>query len=145
MFLLDTNVISELSKGSRADRGVVDFLRANQDKICLPVQVIGELRGGVERLRRRNDLPQAARLESWLENVLDTFATRILAFDLVCAETWGRLMSVDQQNPVDRQMAAIALVYELTVVTRNTDHFDGTGVPVLNPFAADASPDPRLI
>jgi predicted nucleic acid-binding protein len=106
----------------------------------VPVFVIGELRGGIERLRRRGDQPQAASLEVWLQTVHEDFAARILAFDLTCAETWGQLMSIDTQNPIDKQLAAMALVYDLSVVTHNVSHFEGTGVRVLNPFAADAGP-----
>jgi predicted nucleic acid-binding protein len=67
---------------------------------------------------------------------------RILNFDLACAALWGRLMGPSDQNPIDKQIAAIALHYDLTVVTRNVTHFAGTGVRLLNPFEADAGPDP---
>lgn len=63
---------------------------------------------------------------------------RILSFDLQCAKIWGALMGVNDQHIVDRQIAAIALHYDLTIVTRNTAHFADMGVPVLNPFLADA-------
>jgi predicted nucleic acid-binding protein len=69
---------------------------------------------------------------------------RILSFDLQCAKVWGALMGVNDQHIVDRQIAAIALVYDLTIVTRNTAHFAGMGVRVLNPFLAD-SPSPQPI
>jgi hypothetical protein len=137
VYLVDTNVISERRKGARADRGVIDFINAPEHELFLPVQVVGELLRGVENLRARGDHPQALRLEAWLQPLLEEFAPRILAFDLLCAEAWGKLMGVNDQNPVDKQIAAIALVYDLTVVTRNTDHFAGTGVRLLNPFAAD--------
>jgi predicted nucleic acid-binding protein len=140
MFLVDTNVLSEGRKGARADAGVVDFLGRKEHELFLPVQVVGELRSGIESLRQRGDLPQALRLETWLESVLDEYAQRILAFDLQCAKMWGILMGSNDQHIVDRQIAAIALVYDLTVVTRNTAHFAGMGVRVLNPFLADASP-----
>lgn len=145
MFLLDTNVIGELGKGIKADPGVVNLLKANEDRLFLPVQVIGELRGGIEHLRRRRDVPQARRLENWFELVLETFADRILPFDLTCAQTWGRLISANDQNAVDKQIAAIALVYGLTVVTRNTDHFEGTGVSIINPFTDDLRPGSRPV
>jgi len=138
MFLLDTNVLSELRKGSKADPGVAQFVRNTDHKAYLPVQVVGEIRGGIERLRRRRDLPQASRLEAWLEFVLYEYEDDILDFNLVCAETWGVLMGLNDQHVVDKQIAAIALVYDLTVVTRNTGHFAGTGARLLNPFAADA-------
>jgi hypothetical protein len=140
MYLVDTNAISELRKGSKADSSVVLMLKGAEQEIFLPVQVIGELRQGVENLRHRRDFPQAQVLETWLQSILDVFALRILIFDAACAQSWGRLMGPSDQNPIDKQIAAIALVYDLTVVTRNTNHFSGTGVRMLNPFLADAPP-----
>jgi toxin FitB len=140
VFLVDTNVISELRKGRRADSGVVRLLRGAQQHIFLAVQTIGELRQGVESLKHRGDFPQAQNLEAWLKEVLQEFASRTLVFDLSCAEMWGRLMGPSDQNPIDKQIAAIALHYDLTVVTRNTMHFQGTGVRLMNPFLADAPP-----
>lgn len=139
MFLVDTNVVSELRKGPRADAGVLEFVGNPGHEMFLPVQVIGELRSGVEALRRRGDLPQAKLLEEWFELILTEYSTRILSFDLQCAKIWGTLMGVNDQQIVDRQIASIALVYDLTVVTRNTTHFAGMGVRVLNPFLFGAA------
>jgi predicted nucleic acid-binding protein len=139
MFLVDTNVLSEKRKGPKADPGVVDFIERTEHELFLPVQVVGELRSGIEGLRCRGDLPQAMRLEKWFELILEEYALRVLAFDVECAKIWGALMGVNDQHTVDRQIAAIALVYDLTVVTRNTGHFAGTGVRLLNPFLADAT------
>jgi toxin FitB len=138
MFLLDTNVLSERRKGAKADRGVLDFMDKKDQELYLPVQVVGEIRSGIEVLRLRGDLTQARRLEAWLHLIVGEFSDHILEFNLECAETWGYLMGVNDQHIVDRQIAAIALVYNLTVVTRNTSHFAGTGVRVLNPFASNA-------
>ena len=143
MFLLDTNVLSERRKGAMADSGVVDFLNRRDHEIFLPVQVVGEIRSGIEGLRRRGDLPQAQRLEAWLLLILDEFSDYIVEFSLECAQTWGYSMSVNDQHIVDRQIAAMALVYDLTVVTRKTSHFAGTGVRLLNPFAGSARPATR--
>jgi toxin FitB len=139
MFLVDTNAISELRKGGKADSGVRAFLRSNEDSLFLPAQAIGELSFGVERLKRKGDLPQAERVQEWLDLVLDTFEGKILSFDQSCALVWGRLRSGNDQNLIDKQIAAMALVYDLTIVTRNTRHYDGTGVRVVNPFFADRS------
>ena len=140
MFLADTNVISELRKGAKTNPGVVSFFLGAGLEVFLPAQVLGELRRGIENLRYRGDLPQARRLEEWLESVVKEFEQRILGFDSECAQTWGTLMSPNNQNPVDKQIAAIALVHDLTMVTRNTSHFSGTGVRLLNPFAGDVHP-----
>jgi predicted nucleic acid-binding protein len=145
MFLVDTNVISELRKGPRADLGAVRLLRTTEQEIFLPVQVIGELRQGVESLKHRGDFPQAELLANWLVDVETVFARRTLVFDTPCAHLWGKLMGPSDQNPIDKQIAAIALHYDLTVVTRNTSHFAGTGVRLLNPFAADAVSGPPVV
>jgi predicted nucleic acid-binding protein len=135
VYLIDTNVISELRKGDRAHAGVVRFLRtAAPDSLFLPVQTLGELRRGVENIRLRRDLDQAQRLEQWLDLVVQSYGDRILDFDHECAQMWGCLLAQSPQHPIDRQIAAIALLYDFTVVTRNTPDFDGTGVRLLNPF-----------
>ena len=92
MFLADTNAISELRKGAKGDPGVVNLFWGAGHEIFLPVQVIGELRFGIERLKHKGDLPQAQRLEEWLQPILERYAPRILAFDLQCAKKWGALM-----------------------------------------------------
>lgn len=138
MYLLDTNVISEARKGARANSGVLAFRsRIARNEDFLPVHVIGELRRGAESLKHRGDLPQAAILEGWLERLLEEYADRILTFDAECAHIWGRLTAANHQNGIDKQIAAIATLYDLTVVTRNVDHFADTGVRLLNPFASE--------
>ena len=135
MYLLDTNVVSELRKGVRANPGLMAFfaeLRA--EEVYLSVQTIGELRRGVENIRGRGDLQQADRLEAWLDVLVSDHALRILDFDLECAQLWGKLMSPNPQHPIDKQIAAIGLIYDLTVVTRNTADFQSSGVRLLNPF-----------
>jgi toxin FitB len=139
MYLVDTNVLSEDRRGKSADAGVRNFMRDSRNPIYLPVQAIGELKRGIEALIQRGDLPQAMRLQAWFEKILQTHSGRILDFDTDCALVWGKLMGASDQNPLDRQIAAIALVYDLTVVTRNTRHYAGTGARVLNPFLADAA------
>jgi predicted nucleic acid-binding protein len=136
LYLLDTNVVSEARKGRSADTGVIAF-RATilKDEDFLPSLVVGELRRGVEKLKLRGDMPQAARLETWLNSVLEEYADRILSFDSECAHVWGRITSVSNQNMIDKQVAAMAVVYDLTVVTRNVEHFLGTGARLVNPFS----------
>jgi len=136
MYLLDTNVVSELRKGVRANPGLMAFfaeLRA--EEIYLSVQTIGELRRGVENIRGRGDLQQADRLEAWLDALVSDHALRILDFDLECAQIWGKLMSPNPQHPIDKQIAAVGLIYDLTVVTRNTADVQSSGVRLLDPFS----------
>ena len=135
MYLVDTNIISEARKGSKANSGVRKFFQTTDGMdIYLSVQTIGEIRRGLENLRHRGDISQSKKLEKWLDQIVDDYADRILGFDDECAQVWGRLMSPHHQHPIDKQIAAIALIHDLTVVTRNTDDFRGTGVALNNPF-----------
>jgi predicted nucleic acid-binding protein len=137
MYLLDTDVISEARKGENADPGVRAFLREAARKgtaLFLSVISIGELRRGVEVIRYRGDGPQAARLERWLDRVSSDFEDAILPFDQEAAHVWGRLRAPNAENPLDKQIAATALIHDLTVVTRNVSHYQTTGARLLNPF-----------
>ena len=135
MYLVDTNVISEARKGAKANAGVKKFFQeTNAEDLYLTVQTVGEIRRGLENIRQRGDLPQAKKLDKWLALVVSEYADRILAFDEECAQVWGRLMSPHPQHPIDKQIAAIALIHDLVVVTRNVDDFRGTGVKIMNPF-----------
>lgn len=135
MFLVDTNVVSEARKGAKANAGVREFWRSVEPAdVYLSVQTIGEIRRGVENIRYRGDTVQVQMLEEWLTLVVNEYADRILAFDEDCAQIWGRLMSPHPQHPIDKQIAAIALIHGLTVITRNVEDFRGTGVAVKNPF-----------
>lgn len=90
MYLVDTNVISEARKGSRANAGVVAFFRSSlAADLYVCVQTVGEIRRGVENIRRRGDLLQAAQLEAWLNLVTKDYGDRILGFDADCAQVWG--------------------------------------------------------
>ena len=138
MYLLDTDVISEMRKGGNANPGVraifADTSRKSVD-LYLSVVTIGEMRQGVERIRHRGDDPQAKRLERWLKRVTTIYAESILPFDEETAHVWGRLRVPNPENPLDKQIAATALIHDLTVVTRNIGHFEATGARLLNPFA----------
>ena len=137
MYLIDTNVISELRKKSRANSGVISFFQKINDskqEIYLSVISIGELRRGVELIRHRGDVEQAKLLENWLERLLTDYSEKILELDTISAQLWGRLRVPNPENSIDKQIAAIALVHDLIVVTRNITDFDSTGVATFNPF-----------
>ena len=137
MYLIDTHVVSEARKGDKANPGVTSFFRQVADQgaaIYLSVISVGELRRGIELIRYRRDVLQAKLLEAWLGEVLDQFRDNILAFDTEAAQVWGRLRVPHAEHEIDKQIAAIALVNSLTVVTRNTSDFAGTGVALRNPF-----------
>lgn len=137
MYLLDTNVISEARKGRRAHAGVRTFFAetiAASRPVFLSVITIGEIRRGVELVRRRGDQRQARRLESWLEGLLRDYQACILPVDAEVAQVWGRLSAPSPQNALDKLIAATALLYDLVLVSRNSRHFTGMGLRQLDPF-----------
>lgn len=137
MYLLDTNIISELRNRDRANPGITSFFDwlTEQEAISyLSVMTIGELRRGVDIIQHRGDFAQAKSLENWLQTILDNYAENILDFGREEAQIWGRLRVPHPENALDKQIAATALVYGLTLVTRNVKDFAATGVTLLNPF-----------
>ncbi|MEO1400181.1 MAG: type II toxin-antitoxin system VapC family toxin [Cyanobacteria bacterium J06635_1] len=139
MYLIDTNVVSELRKKGKANPGVQKFFKqtAKQEaQTYISVITVGELRRGVEMIRTRGDQPQANRLEAWLQTILDDYADHILEFTETEAQVWGRLRVPHPQNALDKQIAATALTCGLILVTRNVRDFVGMGVPLINPFEA---------
>ena len=137
MYLIDTNVISEIRKKQRANPGVQDFFikaRQKSSQLYLSVITLGELRRGIEKIRHRGDLIQATKLETWLHTITQDYSDHILSFGDTEAQIWGKLRVPHHENAIDKQIAATALIYDMTVVTRNTDDFAGTGVKLLNPF-----------
>jgi toxin FitB len=138
MYLIDANVISEARKRAKANRGVIAFFEtvgASGDPVFLSTISLGELRRGVEIIRHRGDAEQARLLEAWLASVVESFGERLLAFDADAAQVWGHLRVPDPSHALDKQIAAIALVNDLTLVTRNVGDFKGSGVKLTNPFA----------
>lgn len=134
-YLVDTNVLSELRKSSRADPGVRAWFREVADE-CLftSVLVLGEIRRGIEGIRRRDPV-QAAALEQWLARLGEAYGDRVLEVDRDVADAWGHLGVPDPVPVLDGLLAATALAHGMTLVTRNVRDFEGTGVRVLNPFS----------
>jgi predicted nucleic acid-binding protein len=131
MYLIDTDVVSEARKRANANPRVVDFFNrvvAADEPVYLSAVSVGEL------IRHRGDVDRAKLLEAWLTMVPEQFGANILASDADSAQVWGRLRVPDPKHELDKQIAAIALVSDLTVVTRNKADFQGTGVKLMNPF-----------
>ncbi len=135
MFILDTNVISELRRLEKADPMVVLWASS------LPVAsfflssiTLLELELGVLQINRKDPI-QGAVLRDWIDNqVLPCFDGRILAVDTIVAQRCARLHVPDPRAERDALIAATALVHGMTVVTRNVADFKPTGVPTLNPW-----------
>lgn len=132
MYLLDTNIVSELRK-PRPHGGVVAWLQATEDaELHLSAMTLGEIQAGVE-LTRDQDAAKAAELEAWLDLVAQSY--NVLPMDGTTFRTWARLMHRRSDTLYeDAMIAATATVHKLTVVTRNIADFANFDVPVLNPF-----------
>ena len=131
--LLDTNVVSEVRKPVQ-NAGVRQwFATVRAEELFLSVLIVGEVRRGIERLRRR-DPAQAAVYEAWLTTLHRDYADRTLPITAEIAEEWGRLNATDPLPVIDAFLAATARVHGLTLVTRNTADFARTGVRLFNPF-----------
>lgn len=137
MYLLDTNVISELRKvrDGKADPRVVAWVaRIDAGEMFISVLTLMELEIGVLRLERR-DAAQGSRLRAWLEaRVRPQFENRTLGINAAIALNCARLHVPDPRSERDALIAATALEHGLTVVTRNTDDFAATGVSMINPW-----------
>jgi len=137
-YLLDTNVLSELRKGRRCHPNVAAWFTEVADAhLFLSVLVIGEIRRGVEVIRRR-DTARATALDQWLTRLVRDHGERILPVDRAVAEQWGRLAATRTGSVVDSLLAATARVHGLTLVTRNVRDVQWTGVSCVNPFVTGA-------
>ncbi|MEA2604868.1 MAG: toxin FitB [Acidobacteriota bacterium] len=135
-YLLDTNVVSELRKGRHCNPGVASwFAEVSSAEIYLSVLTVGEIRKGIENIRRRDE-STADVLEAWLGELVATHSDRILPIDEAIAEQWGRFNVPDPLPVLDSLLAATASVHGLTLITRNVKDVKRTGVDCLNPFSA---------
>jgi toxin FitB len=132
-YLVDTNVLSELRRKQPQPEVVAWFTQRPRQTLYLSVLTLGEIRKGIERLGAARQQP----LLDWLEVELPNyFLGRLLAVDAHTADRWGRMLaSAGRPLPaVDSLLAATALQHDLTLVTRNTADFAGTGVRLINPW-----------
>ena len=132
MYLLDTNIVSELRK-PRPHGGVVAWLQSTEDAdLHLSAVTLGEIQAGIE-LTRDQDASKASEIEAWLELVAQAY--NVLPMDGATFRSWARLMHQRSDTLYeDSMIAATAAVHNLTVVTRNVTDFAKFDVRVLNPF-----------
>lgn len=132
MYLLDTNIISELRK-PKPHGAVVAWVQSIEDKdLYLSAVTIGEIQAGIE-ITRDQDAPKALQIEQWLDLVADSY--NVLAMDSSVFRQWAKLMHRTSDTLYeDAMIAATAKIHHLTVVTRNVADFQGIGVKLFNPF-----------
>lgn len=136
MYLLDTNVVSELRR-PRPHQSVLSWIQdIPADQLHLSSVTIGEIQTGIE-ITREQDPDKADEIEAWLEQVIGAY--EVLPVDAAAFREWARLMHRQADNLLqDALIAAVAIVHRLTVVTRNTRDFEQLKVPLLNPFTGTA-------
>jgi toxin FitB len=133
-YLVDTNVLSELRRKSRAHPLVVQWAsQVPEETLFTSVLVFGEIRKGIEQLRS-TDRPQALVLDRWFHETENLLGKRILPVTGKIADEWGRISSIRPLPVVDALLAATAIVHDLTLVTRNTADVHDLGAKLLNPF-----------
>lgn len=143
-YLLDTNTLSELRKRKPDPRVTGWFDTAPKAELYLSCLTVGEIRRGIERLRRNDtvlakDNAQARAIERWLAGLRNFYQDRIIPIDIEITERWGRISAAATLPAIDGLLAATALARDWTVVTRNTADFVPSGVRVLNPWEDTAA------
>lgn len=132
-YVLDTNIVSEMTKRLRNPSVQAWLDTVTGPNLYLGVLAFGEIRKGVELLRRRDPL-QAGGYESWLNRLQREFRTRVLPITAAVAEEWGRMQATRPLPIVDGLIAATARAHDRILVTRNVKDFAGLDMKTINPF-----------
>jgi predicted nucleic acid-binding protein len=135
-YLLDTNVVSELRRKEPDPHVVQWFEVVDSAELYISVLVVGEIRKGIELLRRRGDTKQASAIDRWLGGLKDKFGNRLIAVSMAICERWGTLSAGQPLTVVDGLLAATAIEHGLTLVTRERGALTATGAILLDPWAA---------
>ena len=132
MYLLDTNVVSELRR-PKPHKGVLNWIAdIPADELFMSAVTVGEIQAGIE-ITREQDADKAEELEVWLGKVLTSY--NVLAMDAAAFREWARLKHRQSDTLIeDAMIAATALMHKLTIVTRNVNDFAQLGVKIVNPF-----------
>jgi len=137
-YLLDTNIISELRK-KQPDKEVIKwFKEINPSQLFVSCITIGEIKIGALKKFKKDKVAGDALLK-WVENITKEYVEQVLVVDLETCEEWANLLLIDSTNSIDSLIAAQAIQSNMTLVTRNTKHFDMFSVKLLNPFEQDRS------
>ena len=139
MFLLDTDILSARRRRERHSAATQWLANQRTADLYLSVVAIGEIERCITRQQDRDPV-FAREFAEWLDKILAWYGDRVLAVDIGIARRWGQLSEALGHANADLLIAATALEHGLTVVTRNTRHFEPTGVTVLNPFSQSQSP-----
>jgi predicted nucleic acid-binding protein len=137
-YLLDTNVVSELRKRQPDPRVLAWYDTVTSAEIFISALTIGEIRLGIERLRRK-DNAQADLLQDWLTGLRAAYRDHIVDVDTDVAEEWGRINVPDPLPVIDGLLAASARIRGWTLVTRNIADLTRISVRLLNPFSPPAA------
>ena len=133
-YLLDTNILSEIRKGRYCDPNLSKWVKDTaNDRHHVSVLSLGEIRKGIEILRRRSP-EQCFVFENWLVTIRKEYENDILTVTNEISEQWGRMMAKQTKPIIDGLLAATAITHRLTMATRNINDFKNVGVKVVNPF-----------